>query len=72
MSNQIVLKHHEFVVIQVLVTNSCKWLQFDKCEHSFLYTPKAYNVNGFLDLYGGRVYLNFMPFYSIRTVKSFI
>ncbi len=37
---QIKLKSREFVVIQILVANSCKWMQFYKCVHGCNIRPK--------------------------------
>jgi len=31
--SQIKLKSREFVIIEILVTNRGKWMQFDECEH---------------------------------------
>ena len=34
--SQIKLKRREFVIVQILITNRGKWVQFDECEHGLL------------------------------------
>ncbi len=48
---QIKLKSREFVVIQILVANSCKWMQFYKCVHGYNVRPKRITVKCIISAY---------------------
>jgi len=38
------LKGREFIIIQILVANCCKWVQFNKCKHGYNVRPKRITV----------------------------